>query len=205
MVLSEDLYVPYAIIYSFYTGEIEVIRFMDSVTGIGGMFPHIPDKIISGHTGPVLCLASHRMSIQGHFTRVLMSGSKDCIVRAWDLDTSVLLAVLHHHVAPVRQIILPPEWTYQPWNDCFLSVETLRVERFFPGHMYYPSMVAWDGNKRYIACLCRNLKLSTDNVSLQYIWDLKSGAFERVIRGAASPCSTTFATIFTRIQLLVVY
>jgi WD repeat-containing protein 7 len=197
MVLSEDSYVPYAIVYGFYTGEIEVIRFMESVTGIGGIFPHISDKIISGHTGPVLCLASHHMSIQGRFTRALMSGSKDCTVRVWDLDTGILLAVLHHHVAPVQQIILPPEWTYQPWNDCFLSVgdddcvalvslETLRVERFFPGHIYYPSMVAWDGNKGYIACLCRNLKPSTDTVSLLYIWDLKTGALERIIRGAAS-------------------
>ncbi|KAF3333196.1 WD repeat-containing protein 7 [Carex littledalei] len=197
MVLSEDSFVPYAIVYGFYTGEIEVIRFLESMTGIGGIFPHISDNIISGHTGPVLCLASHHMHTQGRFTRALMSGSKDCTVRVWDLDTGILLAVMHHHVASVRQIILPPEWTYQPWNDCFLSVgdddcvalvslETLRVERVFPGHIYYPSMVAWDGNKGYIACLCRNLKPNTDTVSLLYIWDLKTGALERVTRGAAS-------------------
>ncbi|KAJ3686222.1 hypothetical protein LUZ61_015386 [Rhynchospora tenuis] len=197
MVLSEDSFVPYAIVYGFSTGEIEVIRFMESMTGIGGIFPHISDKIFLGHTGPVLCLASHHMCTQARFTRALVSGSKDCTIRVWDLDTGNLLAVMHHHVAPVRQIVLPPDWTYQPWNDCFLSVgddgcvalislQTLQVERIFPGHTYFPSMVAWDGNKGYIACLCRNLRCCTDTVNLLYIWDLKTGALERVIRGAAS-------------------
>ncbi|KAG8075668.1 hypothetical protein GUJ93_ZPchr0006g41914 [Zizania palustris] len=43
-----------------------------------------------------------------------------------------------------------------------VSVQTMRVERMFPGHPGYPSMVAWDGVKGYIACLCRNLHSCND-------------------------------------------
>uniref|UniRef100_A0A6V7QW68 Uncharacterized protein n=1 Tax=Ananas comosus var. bracteatus TaxID=296719 RepID=A0A6V7QW68_ANACO len=204
MVLSEDFYAPYSVVYGFYSGEIEVIRFINLFpevkSGIGGIYPHISEQFFSGHSGAILCLATHRMHAQSNeqnFSRVLISGSLDCTIRVWDFDTGNPLSSFHHHVAPVRQIILPPPWTNKPWKDCFLSVgddgcvalvslETMRVERMFPGHPSYPSMVAWDSKKGYIACLCRNLLSSHNAVSVLYLWDVKSGARERIIRGAAS-------------------
>ncbi|XP_008795027.2 uncharacterized protein LOC103710884 [Phoenix dactylifera] len=208
MVLSEDFYSPYAVVYGFYSGEIEVLRFAnlspevnsDATSVKSQIYPYISERFFSGHTGAVLCLAAHRMvaCFEGQcFRQALISGSMDCTVRIWDMDAGNLLSVMHHHIAPVRQIILPPPWTNRPWNNCFLSVgedqcvalvslETLCVERMFPGHSSYPSMVAWDTTKGYIACLCRNLQSSSDAVSVLYLWDVKSGARERVIRGTAS-------------------
>lgn len=208
MVLSEDFYSPYAVVYGFYSGEIEVLRFTnlspevnsDATSVKSQIYPYISERFFSGHTGAVLCLAAHRMVAcsEGQcFRQALISGSMDGTVRIWDMDTGSLLSVMHHHIAPVRQIILPPPWTNRPWNNCFLSVgedhcvalvslETLRVERMFPGHPSYPSMVAWDTTKGYIACLCRNLQSSSDAVSILYLWDVKSGARERIIRGTAS-------------------
>ncbi|OVA02109.1 WD40 repeat [Macleaya cordata] len=207
LVLFENLYTPYGIVYGFYTGEIKVVRFgiffqeLDSFSGSPhhAVEPHVFEQF-SGHTGPILCLAAHRMlgSINGqNCSWVLVSGSMDCTIRVWDLDTSNLITVMHHHVAPVRQIILPPPHTDRPWSDCFVSVgedscvalaslETLRVERMFPGHLNYPAMVVWDGVKGYIACLCKNHLEIYNTVDVLYLWDVKTGARERVLRGTAS-------------------
>ncbi|WOL09312.1 hypothetical protein Cni_G18065 [Canna indica] len=208
MVLSEDCYSPYAVVYGFYSGEIEILKFVNTIPGEISdtrasnqhSYLQISEHLFKGHTGAVLCLAAHRMvaySESRPFHYVLISGSMDCTIRIWNMDEGNLISVMHHHVAPVRQIILPPLWTCHPWNDCFLSVgedncvalvslETLRIERLFPGHPSYPSMVAWDSTKGYIGCLCRNLKSSLDAVSVLYLWDVKTGARERIIRGTAS-------------------
>ncbi|WVZ80133.1 hypothetical protein U9M48_027633 [Paspalum notatum var. saurae] len=205
MVLSEDSYAPYAVVYGFHNGDIEVIRFLNvspaaAKFGGGGIYPHISERFFLGHKGAILCLAAHCMHAcidSRNFHRALISGSLDCTIRIWDLDAGTLLSVMHHHVASVKQIILPPVWTYHPWDDCFLSVgedglvalvslETMCVERMFPGHPGYASMVAWEGLKGYIACLCRNLHSCNDAGSRLYIWDLKTGARERIINGTAS-------------------
>ncbi|GMN31907.1 hypothetical protein TIFTF001_003441 [Ficus carica] len=207
MVIAETFVAPYAIVYGFVSGEIEVVRF-DLLEGLGshGGSPHheinspLSRQKFSGHTGAVLCLAAHHMigtSKGWRFNKVLVSGSMDCTVRIWDLDTGTIITVMHQHVAPVRQIILPPVRTEHPWSDCFLSVgedlsvvlvsfETLRVERMFPGHPNYPAKVVWDGARGYIACLCPNQLGTSDVNDILYLWDVKTGAQERVIRGTAS-------------------
>lgn len=204
MVLSEDSYAPYAVVYGFHNGDLEVIRFLNlspaAKFGSGGIYPHISERLFMGHKGAILCMAAHHMhahSNSGSFKRALISASLDCTIRIWDLDAGTLLSVMHHHVASIKQIILPPAWTHHPWDDCFLSVgedglvalvslQTMRVERMFPGHPCYPSMVAWDGVKGFIACLCRNLHSCNDAGIILYIWDLKTGARERIIRGTSS-------------------
>ncbi|KAJ4949954.1 hypothetical protein NE237_026786 [Protea cynaroides] len=208
VVLSGKFDAPCGIVYGFDNGEIEVIRFeiffreQDSVEGSPHkeVAPNLSEQYFLGHTGAILCLAAqHLVSSlnEGTLIWVLVSGSTDCTIRIWDLNTSNLITVMHHHVAPVRQIILPPPWTDRTWNNCFLSVgedscvalaslETLRVERMFPGHPTYPSMVVWDGNRGYIACLCRNHPGVTDTLDVLYLWDVKTGARERIIRGNAS-------------------
>ncbi|KAF2313386.1 hypothetical protein GH714_010705 [Hevea brasiliensis] len=161
---------------------------------------HVFRQYFTGHSGAVLCLAAHQMlgTAKGwSFSQVLVSGSIDCTVRIWDLDSGNLITVLHQHVAPVRQIIFSPAWTEHPWSDCFLSVgedscvslaslETLRVERMFPSHPSYPEKVVWDGARGYIACLCQSHSGTSDVVDVLYIWDVKTGALERVLRGTAS-------------------
>ncbi|KAK7251371.1 hypothetical protein RIF29_34501 [Crotalaria pallida] len=207
MIISENLCTPYAVAYGFLSGEIEVVRF-DQFQGIcfDGANSGPDEKStackqhVLGHTGAVLCLAAHQMmgSADGwDFKRVLVSGSVDCTIRLWDLDTGGLIMVMHHHVAPVRQIILAPSVTGHPWSDCFLSVgedacvalvslETLRVERMFPGHLNYPSKVVWDGARGYIACLCQTNHGTSDAADILYIWDVKTGSRERVLRGTAA-------------------
>ncbi|XP_058100172.1 uncharacterized protein LOC131245027 isoform X3 [Magnolia sinica] len=208
LVLSEDFYAPYAVVYGFYNGEIQVVRFEmfhQEPNFIDGSFHHNIDPCISeqsllGHTGAVLCLAAHHMvatSSEQHFKRALVSGSSDCTIRIWDMDVGSLVSVMHHHVAPIRQIILPLPWTDCPWSNCFLSVgedscvalvslETLRVERMFPGHPSYPTMVVWDSRRGYIACLCRSFSASSGAINALYLWDVKTGARERTLRGNAS-------------------
>lgn len=206
MVIAETFFAPYAVVYGFFNGEIELLRFdmLEGLASHDGSPRHEVNSHafihFSGHTGAVLCLAAHRMvgTAKGwSFNQVLVSGSMDCTVRIWDLDTGNIITVLHQHVAPVRQIILPPPRTERPWSDCFLSVgedscvalvslETLRVERMFPGHPNYPAKVVWDGVRGYIACLCRDHSATTDAADVLYLWDVKTGARERVLRGAAS-------------------
>ncbi|CAA0812129.1 Transducin/WD40 repeat-like superfamily protein [Striga hermonthica] len=208
MVISENHPAPYAIVYGFCSGDIEIVRF-------DMFFPEIASLVqsshheansqgqkqhLSGHRGAVLCLASHQMVIssgEGSLRQVLLSGSMDCTVRVWDLDSGRPIMVLHQHVAPVRQIILPPSKSEYPWSDCFLTVgddscialvslQTMRVERLFPGHMYFPTKVLWDGVRNYIACLCLHRSSKADALDFLYIWDVKTGARERVLRGAAA-------------------
>ncbi|THU52515.1 hypothetical protein C4D60_Mb10t04790 [Musa balbisiana] len=133
MVLSEDFFGPYAVVYGFYSGQIQILQFINvfrevnSDTGSTNYQNYLQtsERFFTGHTGAVLCLAAHRMishSEAHSFHHILISGSMDCTIRIWHMDTGNLVSVMHHHVAPVRQIILPPPWTYHPWNDCFLSV-----------------------------------------------------------------------------------
>lgn len=207
MVISENMYVPYAVVYGFFSGEIEIAKF-DFLHGLDSpaSSPRSDtDSLVStqhlwGHTGPVLCLAAHRMfgAAKGcNSSQVLISGSMDCTIRIWDLESGNVVMIMHHHVAPVRQIILAPARTERPWSDCFLSVgddscvalsslDTLRVERMFPGHPNYPTKVVWDGTRGYIACLFRSLSRKSDPIDILYIWDVKTGARERVLHGAAS-------------------
>ncbi|XP_020583886.1 uncharacterized protein LOC110026981 [Phalaenopsis equestris] len=208
LVLSDDFYSQHAIVYGFYSGEIEVAWLLspslkENSTEEDSLIHsnlHPTEWLFSGHRGAVLCLAAHHMSASSSnlsLHRVLMSGSMDCTVCIWNLDSGTLLWVMHHHIAPVKQIILPPPWTNRPWNDCFLSIgedgcvalvsiETLRVERMFPGHPSYPSVVAWDSRRGYLACLCRNRSVKSDSVGVLYLWDVKTGAQDRIIRGSAS-------------------
>ncbi|KAL3635619.1 hypothetical protein CASFOL_020166 [Castilleja foliolosa] len=201
MVISENHIAPYAIVYGFFNGDIEIIGFHKFFTASGSITdPQGHRRHLSGHDGAVLCLASHQMvSSSGEciLKQVLLSGSMDCTVRVWDLDSGKPIMVLHQHVAPVRQIILPPCPSDYPWSDCFLTVgddscvalvslHTLRVERLFPGHPYFPAKVLWDGLRNYIACLCPNRSEKADALDVLYIWDVKTGARERVLRGAAS-------------------
>ncbi|CAN6860130.1 unnamed protein product [Brassica oleracea] len=207
MVISENMYVPYAVVHGFFSGEIEIAKF-DFLQGLDSPAssprsdtdPLVSKQHLLGHTGPVLCLAAHRMlgAANGRSpSHVLISGSMDCTIRIWDLESGNVVMIMHHHVAPVRQIILAPARTEHPWSDCFLSVgddscvalsslETLRVERMFPGHPNYPEKVVWDGTRGYIACLFRSLSRKSDPIDVLYIWDVKTGARERVLRGAAS-------------------
>ncbi|CAI9094174.1 OLC1v1029867C2 [Oldenlandia corymbosa var. corymbosa] len=207
MVISKNC-VPFALAYGFCDGDIEVVRFNMYFEGLSfsdqspsyRSNPQTSKLYLSGHTGAVLCLASHQMvskSAKGDFSHVLVSGSMDCTVRIWDLDSSNLIIVMHQHVAPVRQIVLPPLHVGYPWSDCFLSVAedtcvaltslgSLQIERMFPGHPYYPSKIVWDGVRGYIACLCPNLSGTSESSDVLYIWDVKTGARERVLRGAAA-------------------
>ncbi|KAL5984766.1 hypothetical protein ACLOJK_041388 [Asimina triloba] len=207
LVLSGDYYVPHAVVYGFYSGDIEVVSFekfhheMNFVDeGLHRSIGlHKSERLFLGHRGAVLCLAAHHMATtlsEPNFKQVLISGSSDCTIRIWDLGTGRLLSVMHHHVGPVKQIILPPPRTCRPWSDCFLSVaedccialaslETFQVERMFPGHPSYP-VVVWDSTRAYIACLCRGLSASSDPTNALYLWDVKTGARERVLRGSAS-------------------
>ncbi|KAI3959515.1 hypothetical protein MKW92_016669 [Papaver armeniacum] len=206
LVLSEKFDAPYGIVYGFYSGEIEVVRFRKFFQGLGSSGetsngkPEVFGQSFLGHRGPILCLAAHSMLGSVNEQKscwFLVSGSMDCTIRIWDLDGGNLVTVMHHHVAPVRQIILPPPHTDRPWSDCFISVgedscvslvslETLRVERMFPGHLSYPAMVVWDGVKGYIACLCKNQFETYTTVDVLYLWDVKTGGRERVLRGTAS-------------------
>ncbi|CAJ1937362.1 unnamed protein product [Sphenostylis stenocarpa] len=210
MIISENLLTPYAVVYGFLSGDIEVVRFdlfqgicLDDASSSPDEKPTACKQYFSGHTGAVLCLAAHQMRGNAKswtFKRVLVSGSMDCTIRIWDLDIGSLIMVMHHHVAPVRQIILPPSLTVYPWSDCFLSVgedacvalislETLRLERIFPGHLNYPSKVLWDVERGYISCLCQTgcgTSHVTDATDVLYIWDVKTGSRERVLLGTAA-------------------
>ncbi|KAL0547047.1 hypothetical protein IC582_016969 [Cucumis melo] len=190
------------IVYGYSSGDVQILK-LDLFQGLSSHrgSPHcevndVPQLYLSGHTGPVLCLAVHRL-VSKNNEQFLLSGSMDCTIRIWDLESGNLVMVMHHHVAPVRQIILPPAHTDHPWSDCFLSVgedscvalaslETLKVERMFPGHRNYPEKVVWDSVRGYIACMCSNHSSTSDTVDILYIWDIKTGARERIIPGTAS-------------------
>lgn len=207
MVISQFLQAPHAIVYGYLNGEIELVKFdvlqlLDSQGEIScdGVNSNVSRQHYRGHTDAVVCLASHEMlgSVHGcNFSHVLISGSMDCTIRIWDLDGGSILRVLHHHVSPICKIILPPSRTEHPWNDCFLSVgddscvalvslQTLRVERMFPGHHITPTKVVWEGVRGYLACLCQGSLRASDANDLLYIWDIKTGARERILRGTAS-------------------
>ncbi|XP_057824164.2 uncharacterized protein LOC131036328 isoform X2 [Cryptomeria japonica] len=207
MILSGKFSVPLALVYGFCSGEIKIVRFEclcpSIFTGEDKLQnKHNPSMALQsfrGHTGPILCLAAHKMLVTTTESsrHILVSGSMDCTIRLWDLEGGSLISIMHQHIAPVRQILLPAPWTDRPWAECFLSIsddacvslssfETLNVERMFPGHPSYPKMVAWDSLRGYIACLCVQYTTHGGHNDILYIWDVKSGARERILKGAAA-------------------
>ncbi|KAH9308951.1 hypothetical protein KI387_036862, partial [Taxus chinensis] len=208
MILSGNFSIPFALVYGICSGEIEFIKFESLCPYISAGQDKLQNKhdpsmalqFFRGHTGPILCLAGHKMlgtPVEHSCRHVLVSGSMDCTVRVWDLESGSVLSVMHQHIAPVCQILLPAPWTDRPWANCFLtiaddacvslsSLETLKVERMFPGHPSYPKIVAWDSVRGYIACLCMQFTTQGGHNDFLYIWDVKSGASERILRGAAA-------------------
>ncbi|XP_074303756.1 uncharacterized protein LOC141638248 [Silene latifolia] len=207
MIISQNVNYPYALVYGYHNGDIELVQFNmltqkpdDGVTLNSDMTSVGSKQLLSGHTGAVLCLAAHQMVVTTNdqsYRKVLLSGSMDCTLRVWDLDTGSPVMVMHHHVAAVRQIVLPPFQSDHPWDDCFLSVgedscvalvslSTLRAERIFPGHPTYPGQVIWDSVRGYLACLSQNNSVASSVKDVLYIWDIKAGSRERVLRGTAA-------------------
>ncbi|GAB2273839.1 hypothetical protein Dimus_008611 [Dionaea muscipula] len=210
MVLLRSSHMPHAIVYGYQNGEIELVKFQMHLGDADFVDQDVCHDLkhyeakqhFSGHTGAILCLAAHQMvgtSAGQSLNHVLLSGSMDCTVRIWDLQCGILTMVMHHHVAPVRQLILPPIQTDRPWNDCFLSVgedfcvalvslDTMRVERMFGGHPNYPAKVVWDGERGYLACLSQNHSVASSKKDVLYIWDIKAGSLDRILHGSAA-CS----------------
>uniref|UniRef100_A0A7N1A0C9 Uncharacterized protein n=1 Tax=Kalanchoe fedtschenkoi TaxID=63787 RepID=A0A7N1A0C9_KALFE len=208
IVVSGSLPTPYAVVYGLYSGDIEVITLGFPIQELDDLSKcpqhelnsssHL--KLLSGHSGAVLCLAAHTKestSLGQGPQRVLISGGMDCTVRIWNLEAGNLIRVMHHHVASVRQIVLPPLNTPHPWCDCLISLaedscaalvslETRQVERMFHGHYSYPSKVIWNGSKGYVAILCQINAGVADPRDLLFIWDVITGSKDRVLRGAAS-------------------
>ncbi|XP_024521936.1 uncharacterized protein LOC9643384 isoform X1 [Selaginella moellendorffii] len=149
-------------------------------------------EVHASENGPsIQCLAVH----QSELRQVLLSGSMDGSVCLWDIEAGnrSLIAVLHPHVAPVRQFVLPSPESSPPWDECFVSVAddstvalssltSLRTERIFPGHAGVIQQVVWDEFRAYLAVLCT----AGDGQLVLYIWDIHSGARERILRGAAA-------------------
>ncbi|XP_078443078.1 transducin/WD40 repeat-like superfamily protein isoform X2 [Wolffia australiana] len=186
MFLPDDFNNPLTMIAGLYNGDIEEIQL-----GNARLSLFCIKRTFSGHSGAVLCLAAQKTSVKSNLhcaTHILLSGGFDGTVRLWDLDSGDIILIMHHHNAPVRQIILSQCLTYHPWSSCFLSLgedgcvalgslDTLNVERMFPGHPSVPACVAWDCVRGYVACL------SGDCL---YIWDVKTGVRDRVLHGQAS-------------------
>lgn len=63
-----------------------------------------------------------------------------------------------------------------------VSSETLHFERMSPGHRINASTVAWDSNRGYAVS---SSSTSSDSGGVLYLWDVKSGASEQVIRDTA--------------------
>jgi hypothetical protein len=116
---------------------------------------------------------------------------------------------LNCHLPPsqVRALLLPPAGTPPPWSSSFCSIsddasvalsslETLRCERIFPGHVSPPRACVWDGKRGYLACLC--CPDSSGNHDVLYIWDLHSGSRDRHLRGPAA--HSLFSFLGTRVR-----
>lgn len=204
MVLFNKPAIPAALVVGFNIGVIKLFTFKSTLQeGVRGVFEEKEhDCVVQDlmkHTGPILCLAEHSVSTPGSgVKRFLISGGMDCLTCIWNFDDwGQLLMTLHHHVTPVHQLLLPPQGTYAPWSNCFITVgedgcialvslETLQVERMFVGHPTQPKQIAWDGIRGYLSCLCPSGSMPSTGIDVLFMWDMKSGALERILRGAAA-------------------
>eukprot|EP00899_Mesostigma_viride_P007237 jgi/Mesvir1/16514/Mv10064-RA.1 len=154
-------------------------------------------QTLVAHTSTVLCMVEHCLAssrVAGGHT-VVVSGGADWKICVWVLDGRPVaqpVAILRHHAGPVSQLILPPLGAPNPWCSCVVaisgdasvsvvSLETMRAERIFPGHVSPPSVCAWDTSRGFLACLCARSEGAVPDVV--YVWDLLSGSIERVTRG----------------------
>ncbi|MCO5608274.1 hypothetical protein L7F22_062480 [Adiantum nelumboides] len=200
MVLFDKVAIPSALVLGYSSGVIKLIGFRTSLQeGEGGLLVEKSTvQDLQKHIGPVTCLAEHNTLITRGAQKYLLSGGMDSLTCIWNLNNRCqLLMTLHHHVYPVRQILLPPSSTYSPWSNCFvtvgedgcialISLETLQVERMFVGHPTQPKQITWDGIRGYLSCLCSINSTLFNDSDVLFVWDMKSGALERIVRGAAA-------------------
>lgn len=213
MLLFDASSIPWTYVLGFNSGGIRLIRMKvfkpSSLNRKNGI--SVDDRIgryvvqcLSKHTGPIICLAEHSIAAESSsantgkiMRRLLISGGMDCLTCVWDVEEGQLLVALHHHVTPLQQVLLPPLGTDAPWSNCFITVgedgcialislETLQVERIFIGHPARPKLTAWDGIRGYLACVCASISNHAMSTDILFIWDLKSGALERILRGTAA-------------------
>ncbi|KAK7815965.1 hypothetical protein U0070_014178 [Myodes glareolus] len=168
-------------------------------------------KVLTGHTGSVLCLQ--------YDERVIVTGSSDSTVRVWDVNTGEVLNTLIHHNEAVLHlrfsnglmVTCSKDRSIAVWDMASATDITLR--RVLVGHRAAVNVVDFDdkyivsasgdrtikvwststcefvrtlnGHKRGIACLQYRDRLvvsgSSDNTIR--LWDIECGACLRVLEG----------------------
>ncbi|KRY08032.1 F-box/WD repeat-containing protein 1A [Trichinella patagoniensis] len=168
-------------------------------------------KVLTGHTGSVLCLQ--------YDDRVIISGSSDSTVRVWDVNTGHMLCSLIHHCEAVlhlrfqngMMVTCSKDRSIAVWD--MVSPTVINLRRVLVGHRAAVNVVDFDekyivsasgdrtikvwstdscefvrtlnGHKRGIACLQYRDRLvvsgSSDNTIR--LWDIESGICLRVLEG----------------------
>ncbi|KAI5624535.1 F-box and WD repeat domain containing 11b isoform X1, partial [Silurus asotus] len=168
-------------------------------------------KILTGHTGSVLCLQ--------YDERVIVTGSSDSTVRVWDVNSGEVLNTLIHHNEAVLHlrfcnglmVTCSKDRSIAVWD--MASPTDISLRRVLVGHRAAVNVVDFDdkyivsasgdrtikvwststcefvrtlnGHKRGIACLQYRDRLvvsgSSDNTIR--LWDIECGACLRVLEG----------------------
>ncbi|GAB1603641.1 F-box/WD WD repeat-containing 1A-like isoform X1 [Argonauta hians] len=168
-------------------------------------------KVLTGHTGSVLCLQYDK--------NIIISGSSDSTVRVWDVMTGEMLNTLIHHCEAVLHLRFNDGIMVTCSKDRSIAVwdmnspSDINLRRVLVGHRAAVNVVDFDekyivsasgdrtikvwntsscefvrtlnGHKRGIACLQYRDRLvvsgSSDN-SIR-LWDIECGACLRVLEG----------------------
>jgi len=124
-------------------------------------------RTLTGHTDGVMCLQFSE-SLPHPFFPVLISGSYDCTVRVWDMETGDQLHCLKGHTLPVRALQFDEAKLITGSMDCTLKVWDWRVGK---------CIRTFTGHSKGVVCLNydKNVLASGSVDSTIKVWNIRTG------------------------------
>jgi transcription initiation factor TFIID subunit 5 len=156
-----------------------------SAAGGGERPSGIPCLTLRGHTAPVYSVSQEQAHSGG---RLILSGSSDHTVRLWDTHVQQTVGK-YHCAAAVWGVAFCPLGYYFATASADRCVSVYSTDRMTPvrfmggqpaaGHFADVTCVAWHPSS--------TLLLSGSEDKTVMLWDVRSGACRRVLRGSPSP------------------
>ncbi|KAK4677649.1 NACHT and WD40-domain containing NOD-like receptor 2 [Podospora pseudoanserina] len=143
-----------------------------------------------------------RQTLEGHSDSVysvafspdskwIASGSEDCTIKIWHLETGSCQQTLEGHSSWVRSVVFSPDskWIASGSGDCTVKIwdlETGSCQQTLEGYSSWVYSVVFSPDSKWIAS-------GSDDRTIK-IWDLETGSYQQTLEGHSS---SVYSVVFS--------